>query len=55
MNDAPVNGVPGAQGVNEEATLTFSTGNGNAISISDVDVGAGNETVTLSVAGGLLS
>ena len=55
VNDAPVNGVPGAQGVNEEATLTFSTGNGNAISISDVDVGAGNETVTLSVAGGLLS
>jgi hypothetical protein len=55
VNDAPVNGVPGAQGVNEEATLTFSSGNANAITISDADVGAGNETVTLSVAGGLLS
>ena len=55
VNEAPVNGVPGAQGVNEEATLTFSTGTGNAIAISDVDVGAGNETVTLSVASGLLS
>ena len=55
VNDAPVNGVPGAQGVNEEATLTFSTGAGNAITISDVDVGAGNETVTLSVASGALT
>ena len=55
VNDAPINSVPGTQSVNEEATLTFSTGNGNAITIADVDVGAGNETVTLSVANGLLS
>ena len=41
--------------MNEEATLTFSTGAGNAITISDVDVGAGNETVTLSVASGALT
>ena len=34
VNDAPVNSVPGTQSVNEEATLTFSTGSGNAITIS---------------------
>ena len=56
VNDAPVNSVPlAAQSVNEEATLTFSTGNGNAITISDVDVGSGNETVTLTVANGTLA
>jgi hypothetical protein len=55
VNDAPVNSVPGAQSVNEEATLTFSTGNGNAITISDVDVGSGNETVTLTVTNGTLA
>ena len=55
VNDAPINSVPGTQGVNEEATLTFSTGNGNAITISDVDVGSGDETVTLTVTGGTLA
>src|SRR5947209_5653231 len=55
VNDAPVNSVPGTQGVNEDATLTFSSGAGNAITISDVDVGAGNETVTLTVTSGTLS
>jgi large repetitive protein len=56
VNDAPVNSVPGgAQSVNEDATLTFSTGNGNAITISDVDVGSGNETVTLTVTNGTLA
>ena len=56
VNDAPVNSVPlGTQGVDEEATLTFSSLNGNAITISDQDVGAGDLTVTLSVAGGALT
>ena len=55
VNDAPVNSVPGTQSVNEDATLTFSSGNGNAITISDVDVGAGNETVTLTVTSGTLA
>jgi large repetitive protein len=55
VNDAPVNSVPGTQGVNEDATLTFSSGAGNAITISDVDVGAGNETVTLTVTSGTLA
>src|SRR5262249_26453085 len=55
VNDAPVNTVPGAQSVNEDAALVFSAANGNAISIADVDVGGGNETVTLSVASGTLT
>jgi hypothetical protein len=53
VNDAPVNGVPGTQTVNEDTTLVFT--GGNAVSISDVDAGAGNETVTLSVASGALT
>jgi cytochrome oxidase Cu insertion factor (SCO1/SenC/PrrC family) len=56
VNDAPVNSVPVAtQSVNEEATLTFSSGGGNAITISDIDVGSGNETVTLTVSNGTLA
>jgi hypothetical protein len=55
VNDAPINSVPLAtQSVNEEATLTFSTGGGNAITINDIDVGSGNETVTLTVSNGTL-
>ena len=53
VNDAPVNAVPGAQSVNEDTSLVFT--GGNAITISDVDAGAGNETVTLSVASGALT
>jgi hypothetical protein len=55
VNDAPINSVPGTQSVNEDTTLTFSTGTGNAITISDVDVGSGNETVTLTVTSGTLA
>jgi large repetitive protein len=55
VNDAPINSVPGTQSVNEDATLTFSSGTGNAITISDVDVGSGNETVTLTVTNGTLA
>jgi hypothetical protein len=55
VNDAPINSVPGAQSVNEEGTLTFSSGTGNAITISDIDVGSGNETVTLTVTNGTLA
>jgi VCBS repeat-containing protein len=56
VNDAPVNSVPGAQSVNEDATLTFSSGNGNAISVSDVDERPGfPESVTLQVQHGTLT
>ncbi|MES1927174.1 Ig-like domain-containing protein [Salinisphaera sp. T31B1] len=53
VNDAPVNGVPGAQTVAEDATLTFSAANGNALSVNDVD----NDvlTVTLSATNGAIS
>src|SRR5690606_6858207 len=32
VNDAPVNSLPAAQSVNQDATLVFSSGNGNLIS-----------------------
>jgi hypothetical protein len=52
---APVNTVPGAQGVNEDANLVFSAGNGNAISVSDADAASGVETITLGVLHGTLT
>src|SRR5262249_44339666 len=54
VNDAPVNTVPGAQSMNEDGTLTFSTANGNAISISDVAAGSSNVQVTLAATSGTL-
>jgi len=55
QNDAPVNGVPGAQAVNEDAQLAFDSSHGNTLSVSDADAGGGNLTVTLSVGHGLLT
>jgi hypothetical protein len=55
VNDAPATGVPGAQSVNEDATLTFSSGNGNLISISDVDAGSASVRVTLTATNGTLT
>ncbi|HYI47410.1 MAG TPA: Ig-like domain-containing protein [Allosphingosinicella sp.] len=56
VNDAPANVVPlAAQNINEDGSVTFSNGGANAISVSDVDVGAGNLTVTLSIADGVLT
>ncbi|MFL6726999.1 MAG: VCBS domain-containing protein [Sphingomicrobium sp.] len=55
VDDAPINTMPGAQAVNEDTTLVFSSGNGNAISISDVDAGSDPVQVTLSVAHGTLT
>src|SRR5262249_28217786 len=60
VNDAPVNTVPGAQSVDENTNLVFSSTTGNAITISDVDVDgtpAPNNTaqVQLSVANGTLT
>ncbi len=46
-NDAPVNGVPGAQTVAEDGVLTFSAANSNLLSVSDVDAGSGQVRVTL--------
>ena len=54
-NDGPVNTVPGAQTVAEDAAIVFNSASGNAISVSDVDVGAGNQTVTLAGTNGALT
>src|SRR6202008_3377661 len=57
INDGPVNTVPGARTVNEDAALTFT--GGNTISVNDVDgnlsttqLTVTNGVVTLSLAGG---
>ncbi len=55
VNDAPVNGVPSAQAVDQDATLIFSSGNSNLISISDVDAGGGAVRVTLTGSNGLIT
>src|SRR5262249_22197170 len=53
VNDPPVNTVPGAQSVNEDTGLVFSTANGNLISVTDVD--ALLVQITLSVTNGTLT
>jgi hypothetical protein len=55
VNDAPVNAVPGAQAVDQDASLIFSSGNGNLISIGDVDAGGGTLRVTLTASNGLIT
>lgn len=55
VNDAPVNLVPGAQAVNQDATLTFSTANNNLISITDVDAGTGSVRVLLTATQGKIT
>ena len=52
-NDAPANGVPGAQNTAINAPITFS--GANAITVSDVDANGGVEQITLSVSNGTLS
>ena len=54
-NDAPVNSVPAAQTVFEDADLVFSTGNGNAVSIADADAGGNDVTVLLAADSGVLT
>lgn len=50
-NQAPVNTVPGARSVTENATLNF----GSTISIDDPDAGSAQVQVTLTVSNGVLS
>jgi VCBS repeat-containing protein len=56
VNDAPVNHLPSAQSVNQDSSLTLSSGNSNLLSVSDVDAGSdpGFE-VQLSVSHGTLT
>ena len=55
VNDAPVNGVPAAQGTRQDQDLVFSSGSGNLLSVSDVDAGGNSLQVTLTVTHGLLT
>ena len=56
QNDTPVNTVPGAQSINEDATLTFNTGNGNLIQISDdASEDSSSVQVALSVVSGTVT
>ncbi|MCP5441413.1 MAG: DUF4347 domain-containing protein, partial [Chromatiaceae bacterium] len=51
----PTQTLPGAQNVNEDGTLVFSTGNGNAVSVSDTGSADGRLQVTLTVTNGTLT
>jgi Ca2+-binding RTX toxin-like protein len=53
LNQPPVNKVPGAQTIKEDATLTFA--GATAISVNDSDLGAGKLTVTIGVVNGRLT
>ena len=55
VNDAPVNSIPAAQSVDQDAALVFSSGNGNLISISDVDAAGSTPRVTLTASNGLIT
>jgi trimeric autotransporter adhesin len=54
-NQPPVNAVPAAQTVNEDATLVFSAANGNAIGVADADAGSSPLQITLTVTNGTLT
>ena len=54
VNDAPVNGVPGAQATNEDTALVFT--GANALTVSDPSDGnQGELTVTITVTNGTFS
>lgn len=53
VNDAPVNTVPGAQTIDEDASLAFS--GAKTISVADVDVGANDVLVSLTAGSGIMT
>jgi hypothetical protein len=55
VNDAPVNTVPGAQTIDEDASRTFSAANGNLISVNDVDANTAFVQVTLTASTGTVT
>ncbi|MFK2905978.1 DUF4347 domain-containing protein [Dyella ginsengisoli] len=55
INDAPINGVPAGQSLNQDSSLAFNSGNGNLVAVSDADANGGIEQVTLTVTHGALS
>jgi len=56
-NDAPVNSIPGAQSMNEDTNLVFSSANSNLVSVSDSDafLGTNMAQVTLTVTNGTMT
>ena len=55
LNVAPVNTVPGAQTIDEDTVLVFSSGNGNPSASADVDAGSNPVEVTLTATHGVLT
>src|SRR5262249_45710087 len=55
VNDAPVNTVPGAQTVTEDAPLVFSAAHATPIPTADLDAGSANVQVTLAATNGALT
>lgn len=55
VNDAPTFAVPGAQSVNEGASLTLRAAISNRIRVADLDSGASNITVTVSTTHGTIT
>jgi hypothetical protein len=55
VNDQPVNTVPGAQSVDEDASLVFSPANANRIAVADVDAGAASIQVALAATNGIVT
>jgi hypothetical protein len=55
VNDPPVVTVPGAQVINEDTPLIFSSAGGNLIAINDIDAASGNLQVTLTATNGVIA
>ena len=55
VNSAPVNTVPGAQAIETNGMLLFSTATGSAISVGDADAGSAAIQVTLAATNGTLN
>ncbi|MCU7869878.1 MAG: tandem-95 repeat protein [Candidatus Thiodiazotropha sp. (ex Lucinoma borealis)] len=51
----PTQSLPGAQNVDEDGTLTFSSGNGNAVTVSDTSGTDASLQVTLTTTNGILT
>ena len=55
VNDPPVNTVPGAQTIDKDGMLLFSSTTGTALSVSDPDVAGNPVKVTLNATNGTLN
>jgi len=55
MNEGPVLAVPGAQTLNEDGSLVFSTANSTTLSFTDGDLGSASASFSVSVTRGSLT